>query len=46
MAMPANAAPHLRYERKPCFRIETPAGLSHGRNFFDLDISQISYLDP
>jgi hypothetical protein len=34
----------LRYERKQRFRIETPAGLSHGRNFFDLDISQISRL--
>jgi hypothetical protein len=26
----------------PSFRIETPAGLSHGRNFFDPDIFQIA----
>src|SRR5262245_24489360 len=29
---------------KQSFRIETPAGLSHGRNFFDPDVSQIARL--
>jgi hypothetical protein len=33
-------------ERMPSFRIETPAGLSRGRDFFDPDISQISRFGP
>ena len=35
--------PRLRSERKLCFRIETPAGLSRGRDYFDPDISQIAH---
>ena len=37
------AAPRLRFEHKQNFRIETPAGLSRGRDYFDPDISQIAH---
>lgn len=46
MSMPARLRRALRSEHKLGFRIETPTGLSRGRNNCDPGISQISSFGP